>query len=120
MSFPSQGYIPTTVPIPKLVDSVVNQVLIADAEWFASDIVPTPPDDFGSELILVFCFDSRTEVEVTYDGGTNWHKLNNGLKMEAETLNSFNLPVMNIDQVNFRADTAGTLRFARVLELGLA
>lgn len=120
MSFPAQGYIPTTVPIPILKDSVTNLVRIANQEWFASDILPTPPDDFGSVLILVFAFDKRAIIQVTLDSGATWQSLNNNLKVEAETFNSFEIQVLNIDQVNFRADTAGTLRFARVLELGLA
>lgn len=120
MSFPSQGYIPTTIPIPRLRDSVTNLARAADQEWFASDIIPTPPDDFGSDLILVFAYSVRAIIEVSYDSGANFVALNNNQKVEAETLNSFELPVLNVDQVTFRADSAGTIRFARVLELGLA
>ena len=118
MSFPSQGYIPSTVPIPVLKDSVTNIVRLADQEWFASDIIPTPADNFASNIIIVFCYSVRAIIEVSLDSGATFCKLNNNNKTEAETLNSFEIPVLNIDQVTFRADTGGTLRFARAFEIG--
>jgi len=118
MSFPSQGYIPSTVPIPVLKQSVTALARNADEEWFASDIVPTPADNFASNIILVFCYSARTIMEVSIDGGTTWCNLNNNNKVEAESFNSIEIPVTNIDLVTFRADTAGTIRFARAFEIG--
>lgn len=116
MSFPSQGYVPTTIPLPRLRSSITNVVVIVDQEWFASDIIPEVDDDFGSDLIFVFTFSERANISVSYDSGATWFLLNNNNKIEAETLNSFAIPVLNTDLINFRSDTAGTIRIARVLE----
>jgi len=118
MSFPSQGYIPSTVPIPILKDSVSALARNADQEWFASDIIPTPADNFASNIIFVFAYSVRAIIEVSLDSGTTWVNLNNNNKVEAESFNSFEVPVLNIDQVTIRADTAGTIRFARAFEIG--
>jgi len=118
MSFPSQGYIPSTVPIPILKESVTALARNANEEWFASDIIPTPADNFGSNIIIVFAYSVRAIIEVSLDSGATFVSLNNNNKTEAESFNSFEFPVLNIDQVTFRADTAGTLRFARAFEIG--
>ena len=120
MSFPSQGYIPTTVPIPIIKDTIAALARAVNQEWFASDTTPTVPSENGGMLTIVFVFSKRAIIEVTYDSGVTWFKLMNGLKIEAETLNSFELPVISTDQINFRADTAGDVRIARVLEVSIA
>jgi len=116
MSFPSQGYIPSTVPIPILKSSISNVAVIVDEEWFASDIIPQVDPGFGSDLLFIFAFSKRANISVSYDSGANWFLLNNNNKIEAETLNSFEIPVLSTDLINFRSDTAGTIRIARVLE----
>lgn len=116
MSFPSQGYVPTTFTVPTLRDSIANVAVIVDQEWFASDIIPLVEVGFGSEMFIVFAFDKRANIEVTYDSGLTFFALNNKQKIEAETLNSFEIPVLSTDLINFRSDTAGTIRIARVLE----
>lgn len=116
MSFPSQGYVPTTIPLPRLRQTLTNVAKAVDAEWFASDIVPEVDDNLGSELIFVFAFSARANISVSYDSGATWFLLNNNNKIEAETINSFAIPVINTDLINFRSDTAGTIRIARVLE----
>ncbi len=116
MSFPSQGYVPTTIPIPTFRDSITNVAVIVNQEWFASDIIPLVEVGFGSEMIFIFAFDKRANIEVTYDSGLTFFALNNKQKIESETLNSFEIPVLSTDLINFRSDTAGTIRIARVLE----
>ncbi len=118
MSFPSQGYIPSTFPDYRLKDQVNNLVLVADQEWFSSDIVPTPADGVGSEIIILFCFSAKAEIQISFDSGTTWCALNNKFKPEAETTNTFVAIGINTDTINFRADMAGTLRYARVFERG--
>jgi len=118
MSFPSQGYIPTTVPVPVLRDQVTNLARTANQEWFASDIVPTVASENSSIIEITFCFEKRVKVEVTLDGGTTFCKLNNDNNIEAETINTYQIPVLNGDLVNFRVNLAGTIRFARVTEIG--
>ena len=117
MSFPSQGYTPTTIPLARVRATVGSTVLTSNQEWFPSDIVPLVDDNLQSEIVIVFVFEKRAIIQVTYDSGVTWYNLNNNLKMEAETLNSISVPVINTDQVNFRTSTAGTLRFARASEL---
>jgi len=116
MSFPSQGYTPTTIPAINVRDTVGSTVLTANQEWFASDFTPTPDDNFASETVIEFVFEKRAIIQVSFDSGATWYSLNNNNKVEAETLNSFEFPTINTDLINFRADTAGTLRFARILE----
>ena len=116
MSFPSQGYTPTTVPPFRNVTDVTALARTANQEWFASDIVPTPNDDFSSEIILQFSFTPRAIIEVTFDSGTTWLPLNNRFRAEADTLHSFLILARNSDLVNFRATVAGTINIARVIE----
>lgn len=116
MSFPSQGYTPTTFTLPRLLATLTNVARTANQEWFASDFVPQVGDNLGSDIILIFAFDTRTIIEVTLDSGVTFFALNNNQKVEKDTLNSFAIPVLNTDLVNFRASSAGTIRTARVLE----
>jgi len=118
MSFPSQGYIPTTVPVPVLRDQVSNLARTAFQEWFASDILPTVALGFASIVEITFCFEKRVVLEVTYDSGTTWFRLNNNNNIEAESINTFGFPVLNGDMINFRCSLAGTIRIARVTESG--
>lgn len=118
MSFPTQGYVPTTPIETRLRDQVNNLARIADEEWFASDIVPTPGDETGSKIILEFCYSVKSELEVSFDSGITWCALNNKFRSEAETINTFVIIGLNTDTVNFRAKSAGTIRYARVFEEG--
>lgn len=116
MSFPTQGYTPAPVVFGRLRDSIGSTVLTVNQEWFASDIIPSVDDDLSADLAIEFAFEKRAIIEVTLDSGVTFFRLNNNNKAEAETLNSFAFPALNTDLINFRADIAGTLRFARVLE----
>ncbi len=117
MSFPSQGYTPTTIPLGRVRVEVASTDLTSNQEWLASDIVPEVGDGLSSTVGIQFAFENRATIEVTLDGGTTWYKLNNNQKVEAETINYFEVLAVNTDQINFRTSTAGTLRFAVVTEI---
>ncbi len=117
MSFPAQGYIPTTTPVPVLRDQVTALSRTANQNWFASDIVPTVASENSSIIEITFCFEKRIKMEVTLDG-TTFCALNNNLPIEAQTINTYQIPVLNGDLVNFRVNLAGIIRFARVTEIG--
>lgn len=118
MSFPAQGYIPTTVPIPVLRDQVTNLSRTANQNWFASDIVPTVASENSSIIEITFCFEKRIKMEVSLDGGTTFCTLNNNLSIEAQTINTYQIPVLAGDLINFRCNLAGIIRYARVTEIG--
>ena len=118
MSFPSQGYVPTTPIEVVLKDSVINLARLADEEWFASDFVPTPADGRASEVIIQFCYSVKATFEISLDGGATWCALNNKFKPESETINQFIILGINTQAFNFRADSAGTLRYAYIFERG--
>ncbi len=118
MSFPSQGYTPTTIPVTQLITQVTNLARSANQEWFASDIIPTPADNTASEIIIQYCFSDKTEVEITLDGGLTFCAINNAFEPERETINTFVFLALNTDMINFRAKEAGTIRFARIFEKG--
>lgn len=118
MSFPPQGYIPTTVPVPVLRATLSNLARIVNEEWFASDFAPNVATENSDIIEITFCYSARAIIEVSLDSGSTWCKLNNNQKIEAETINTYQIPVINGDLINFRADTAGTIRLARVTEIG--
>lgn len=122
MSFPSQGYTPsfsTVTQFPgKLITSVTNLARSANQEWFASDIIPTPINSDASEIIIQFCFSEKSEFEISLDSGVTWCKINNAFRPEDETINTFVFMAINTDMINFRAEEAGTIRYARIFEKG--
>jgi hypothetical protein len=97
---------------------VNNLARLVNEEWFASDIIPTPNDDTGSDLIIQFAFDTKAVISISFDSGASWTEFNNGFAPEAETVNVFSVFGLNTDQINFRADKAGTILYARVFEKG--
>lgn len=77
----------------------------ADTEWITPDLalVILP----GRALRIYICISVATagKFEMTFDGGTTWDVLNNGKKLSASTLYSFEIPVSEGETINFRAKT---------------
>lgn len=128
---PSQGYSVPAVFDPQgtfgvnLLPHIIHAEqlggsVLANAKIFSPDVSPSTtinPSD-GVYFVLTLCFDDRVEVQVTFDGGTNWCFLNEGEELRDEgALHTFVIPVKDGDLFNVRSRSATGVKIVRVAEL---
>jgi len=100
-----------------ILDTIFNQAVAINAEWFTPDIPPTGlVAGQGIQAQIHFAISLRAKISYTIDGGTTWVELNNGFNIEPNTGNVYTIPLIFGDTLNFRSDKALTVIFARVTQ----
>ena len=89
----------------------------ANAEWFASDIVPGGNANRASLIRLSVCYTAAADVEYTRDSGSTWCKLNGGSDLAANSTYFFDMYGDKTDEFNFRSTSGVTLSEAIVIEV---
>jgi len=86
-----------------------------NAEWFASDLVPTLNTIFRIEISV----SAAVVVEITLDSGSNFTALNTNTALGADQLFVFDVFVKIGDTFNMRIPTAGgaTVDIGRVYQV---
>lgn len=80
-----------------------------DAEWLTADAkVEVDSKNTGILIHVSISLSVANKVEITFDSGTTWHKLNSDLLLAADVLHAFEIPCVDGDLVNFRSKTATT------------
>lgn len=130
-SAPSQGYSVPAIFDPagvfgvRLLPHIIHAEQLggstsANAKIFSPDVSPSTtvnPSD-GVYFVLTLCFDDRVEVEVTFDGGSNWCFLNEAEELRDEgALFTFVIPVKHTDLFNVRSKSTTGVKIVRVAEL---
>lgn len=100
-----------------ILDSITNVAKAINVEWFTPDIPPTGlVAGQGIDSAIHFAINTRAKIQYTLDGGTVWVALNNGFNIEPDVGNVYTIPMIFGDTLNFRADKALTVTFARVVQ----
>ena len=90
-----------------------------NTEFLAADIVPSIENLNSSTYSVIIAVSVTAAVlEITFDSGTTWLKLNAGTPIPIGQLFAFELPgVDSTDTINFRASNASgtTLDYFRVI-----
>ena len=116
MSSPPQSFSVPFSPLLTELGNIDNLARSANQAWFGTAITPTLEAGQARYLQIQFCYSVRTRIEVSVDGGTTWCTTNNFFRYQAETLISLSVLMHDGDTLDVRADTAGTIRHARVAE----
>lgn len=116
MSSPPQSFSVPFSPLLVELGSLDNLGRSANQAWFGTALTPTLEAGSARYVQVEFCYSAKSRFEISIDGGTTWCLLNNKFKYEAETLNSLSVLMHDGDTLDIRADTAGTIRHARVAE----
>ena len=86
-----------------------------NAEWFATDLLPTMNGVFRLEISV----SAAVVIEITFDSGTNFTALNSNVALGADQLNIFDVCIRVGDTFNIRIPTAGgaTVDIGRVYQV---
>lgn len=120
MSFPSQGYVPTSFEGKQTTRPLLAQrdniTLNADEEILASDIIPSLVTGESCVYEIHLSMDSdKGHFEYTLDGGTSWSLALDGKDVKDFKAVVFELPVAFGDLVNFRPEKNSTVMYFRVV-----
>lgn len=77
-----------------------------EAELLTPDINVTMGTGRGRELVLSIAVDTRCKLDITFDGGTNWFRMNDDKDIKANSIYSFLIPATNTQDINFRLSKA--------------
>jgi len=89
-----------------LIGSIDGTSKATGVECFATDLSPV-----GTGIFRIMVSGSLAHVlEVTFDGGTNWTKLNSGGTLTADNVHIFDVMINSGDTFNIRQST-GTVVF---------
>ena len=122
MSAPAQGYSvnETVVTTVRKLETIVGErsgSIGAEEEAFSPDLSPTTTSS-GQQTVfsILVCYDKSTRIEVTFNGGTDWCKLNNDDDIVEDNLYLFAFPVKDGDLFNVRFKDSGDIIVLRIGE----
>ncbi len=120
MSFPSQGYVPTSFEGKQTTRPLIFQrddfSATDEEEYLASDLVPTLVSGESCIFEVHLSQDSdKSNFQYTLDGGISWSLANDGKDVKDFKAIVFELPVVFGDLVNFRSKKAATVMYFRIV-----
>lgn len=100
-----------------ILASITNVAKAINVKWFTTDIPPVGLiAGQGIESAIHFAINTRAKIQYSLDGAVTWVGLNNGFSIEPDVGNVYTIPMIFGDTLNFRADKALTVIFARVVQ----